>query len=117
MKIKNLLKAPLILQKAKELNIDLSTLDPNTRVKLIEGGLHFEGEKECFVSKAISIENVRYLANQKGYNVFAEKNIYTKEFGYSVKKGDKQVRFFTELLDAYKYLQELDDDYSKKYNS
>lgn len=56
MKIKNLLQAPLILEKAKELNIDLTNMDPNTRVKLIDGCLYFEGEKECFVSKAEPIE-------------------------------------------------------------
>jgi hypothetical protein len=56
MKIKNILKAPQILQKAKELNIDLSTYSPNIRVKLIDGGLHFESEKECFVSKSELLE-------------------------------------------------------------
>jgi len=56
MKIKNLLKAPFILQKAKELNIDLTTLPENTRVKIKDGCLHFEGEKECFVSKPEPIE-------------------------------------------------------------
>lgn len=56
MKIKNLLQAPLILEELKRLSIDPTTLDPNTRVKIKDGCLVFEGEKECFVSKAEPIE-------------------------------------------------------------
>lgn len=56
MKIKNLLQAPLILEELKRLNIDINTLDPQTRIKIKDGCLVFEGEKECFVSKSESIE-------------------------------------------------------------
>ena len=42
MKIKTLLQAPLILEELKRFKIDLTTLDPQTRVKLIDGCLVFE---------------------------------------------------------------------------
>lgn len=79
MKIKNLLKAPEILQKAKELNIDLTNLDPQTRVKLKDGCLVFESEKECFVSAKNSEPEYYYLKEgdviQEGDEVENSKSI------------------------------------------
>lgn len=50
MKIKTLLQAPLILEELQRLNIDPITLNPNDRVKLVDGAVLFEPEKERFVS-------------------------------------------------------------------
>ena len=77
MKIKTLLQAPLILEELKRLNIDPTTLDHQTRVKLIDGYLVFEGEKECFVSKSEPSGNSEQL-----------EYYYLKE-GDIIKEGDE----------------------------
>jgi len=64
MKIKNLLQAPLILEELKRLNIDPTTLNPNDRVKIKDGVVLFEPEKECFVSKSESIETPLEICNR-----------------------------------------------------
>jgi hypothetical protein len=77
MKIKTLLQAPEILQKAKELNIDLTTLDAQTRVKLKDGCLHFEGEKECFVSAKIGYNVSESIGHTQGeYYYFRENETF-----------------------------------------
>lgn len=51
MKIKTLLQAPLILEELKRLKIDPTTLNPNYRVKIKDGVVFFEPEKDRFISK------------------------------------------------------------------
>lgn len=87
MKIKNLLKAPLILEELKRLNIDVNTLDPQTRVKLIDGCLVFDPEKDCFVSSE-SIEIIEPSGNseQLGY--------YYLKHGDIIEEGDEYIELY-----------------------
>lgn len=77
MKIKNLLQAPLILEELKRLKIDPTTLNPNDRVKIEDGFLVFECEKERFVS--MSQEKMQYSE---------EPEYYYLKIGDVVIKGD-----------------------------
>lgn len=95
MKIKTLLQAPLILEELKRLNIDPTTLDPQTRVKLIDGCLVFESEKECFVSAKNPVFEVKIDENTSVKSISLSENsdcgvdfIAMNEEYYLLKEGD-----------------------------
>ena len=50
MKISIYFKALQISEALKKLNLDISQMNPNDRVKIKDGVVLFESEKECFVS-------------------------------------------------------------------
>lgn len=89
MKIKNLLQAPLILEELKRLNIDVNTLDPQTRVKLVDGCLVFEPGKECFVSSE-SIEIIEPSGNSEplGY--------YYLKHGDIIEERDEYIELYAD---------------------
>lgn len=70
MKIKTYFEALQISEALKRLNIDPTTLNPNDRVKIKDGCLVFEGEKECFVSAKNSVNEEltkqRYFLDLRG---------------------------------------------------
>lgn len=51
MKIETYFEALQISEALKKLNLDITQMDPQTRVKIKDGVVMFEPEKECFVSK------------------------------------------------------------------
>jgi len=109
MKIKNLLQAPLILEELKRLNIDPTTLNPNDRIKMIDGCLYFQGEKECFVSKRteghqctiVDKEPIKYDAGpepieyseQLEYYYFKESELFTIQEGDESLENKKWYKF------------------------
>jgi len=125
MKIKTLLQAPLILEKAKELNIDLTTLDPNTRVKIKGRCLVFEPEKECFVSAVLDInkerskhgldplkpeEPIKYDAGPEpsGNSEQLESEYYYLQFGDTIQENDQYFdRLCNKWVDAYRIGESL----------
>lgn len=84
MKIKNLLKAPLILEELKKLNIDVNTLDPQTRVKLVDGCLVFDTESigPLFLLLHKPIGN----SEQLGY--------YYLKHGDIIEEGDEYIELY-----------------------
>ncbi len=57
MKIKTYFEALQISEALTKLNLDISQMDPNDRVKIKDGVILFEPEKECFASKPEPLGN------------------------------------------------------------
>lgn len=70
MKIKTYFEALQISEALKKLNLDITQMDPQTRIKIKDGCLVFEGEKECFVSAKNSVNEEltkqRYFLDLRG---------------------------------------------------
>lgn len=75
MKIKTYFEALQISEALKKSNLDISQMDPNYRVKIKDGVVLFEPEKEYFVSKPESIETPLEICNR----LYFEGGIYRRK--------------------------------------
>lgn len=114
MKIKTYFEALLINEALKKLNLDISQMNPNDRVKIKDGVLLFEPEKECFVSKQEPIETPLEICKRlyfEGvqFEVYTTKRIQTipNDFRIDYENGDVVL-----YLPGEKYTL-----YSKSFNS